>query len=228
MIIQSIYICKSEGEIVKLVNLQPDQKFFYKTFLELDCANMTSMLAFNSNSIECLLSDNNKQYFNSEFPLIYKNRLIKKDGKGYYYHSAIGIALKNNQVRGVNLMIKYCVEYQNNYFSSYLFTSLLPSIINKGIDVFELLNSDIFTVTYDYDEWPGNHVNDAECLRGYSESFFHLRHKYRTVFPEEEFRRPIHGEETDETARVFKVKYSINLLNQVGFYMKYDSDTGEY
>ena len=84
-------------------------------------------------------------------------------------------------------MIKYAVEYQNNYFSSYLFRSLLPSIINKGIEVYDLLNSGIFTVTYDYDEWPGNHVNDTECLRGYSGSFFHLRHHYKTVFPEEEF-----------------------------------------
>jgi hypothetical protein len=125
-------------------------------------------------------------------------------------------------------MIKYAVEYQNNYFSSYLFVSLLPSIINKGINVFDLLNSDVFTVTYDYDEWPGNHVNDAECLRGYAESFFHLRHHYKTVFPEDEFRQPEAGDAIDETARVFKVKYSINLLNQVGFYMKYDSETGKY
>ena len=97
--------------------------------------------------------------------------------------------------------------------------SLLPSIINKGINVFDLLNRDIFTVTYDYDEWPGNHVNDAECLRGYAESFFHLRHHYKTVFQEDEFRQPEAGDAIDdETARVFKVKYSINLLNQVDFY----------
>ena len=86
-------------------------------------------------------------------------------------------------------MIKYCVEYQNNYFSAYLFATLLPSIINKGINVYELLDSDIFTVTYDYDEWPGNHTNYSECLRGFSESFFHLRHHYKTVFPEDEFKR---------------------------------------
>lgn len=128
-------------------------------------------------------------------------------------------------------MIKYAVEYQNNYFSAYLFSNLLPSIINKGINVFELLNSDIFSVTYDYDEWPGNHANDCECIRGYSESFFHLRLHYSTVFPEEDFRIPDQDEEyksEDSSAKVFKVKYSINLLNQVGFYLKLDSETGKY
>jgi hypothetical protein len=58
--------------------MQPDPKFFYKTFLELDGSNMASILAFDSGCIECLLSDNNKQYFSSEFPIIYKNKMEKK------------------------------------------------------------------------------------------------------------------------------------------------------
>jgi len=85
-------------------------------------------------------------------------------------------------------MIKYAIEYQNNYFSSYLFAKLLPALLNKGIKVFSLLDSDIFTVTFDHDEWPVIHTNDAECIRSYSHSFFHLRHHYKTVFPEDDFR----------------------------------------
>ena len=107
---------------------------------------MASLLAFDSKSIECLLGHHNKQYFCAEFPLIYNLRLKKKNGQGHYYHSALDIALKNNQVRAVNLMIQYAVVYQNNYFSAYLFARLLPALLNKGIKVFNLLNSDIFTM----------------------------------------------------------------------------------
>ena len=67
---------------------------------------------------------------------------------------------------------------------------MIPVFLNKGIRITDLLNSDIFTVTFDYDEWPGNHTNDSECIRSYEHSFFHLRQHYATVFPEDDFKVP--------------------------------------
>jgi len=55
MILQSFYICKTQSEIVELVKLQPNPRFFYKTFLELDASNMASILAFDSRAMESLL-----------------------------------------------------------------------------------------------------------------------------------------------------------------------------
>ena len=91
--------------------MQPDPRFFYKTFLELGGANFCSILSFDSYSMESLLSEDNEQYFSEEFPIIYKNKMLKKDGKGYYYTNAIENALKNNQVKAVNLLIAYIVKY---------------------------------------------------------------------------------------------------------------------
>ena len=59
LILQSFYICKTQSDIVQLVKSQPNPAFFYKSFLELDGANMVSILAFDSGSMEHLLGDNN-------------------------------------------------------------------------------------------------------------------------------------------------------------------------
>ena len=69
-----------------------------------------------------LLSENNDKFFSEEYPIIYKNKMLKKDGRGHHYTNAIENALKNNQVHAVNELIKYIVKYQNNFVSSYLFT----------------------------------------------------------------------------------------------------------
>ena len=55
LILQSLYICSTQSDIVNLVKLQPNPTFFYKTFLELDCSNVASMLAFDSRAVQYLL-----------------------------------------------------------------------------------------------------------------------------------------------------------------------------
>ena len=52
---------------------------FYKSLLELDGANMISILSFDSRSMECLLDDNHSKFFTDEFPLIYKTKIVKKN-----------------------------------------------------------------------------------------------------------------------------------------------------
>jgi len=54
--------------------MQADPQIFYSAFLELERKNMVSILAFDSNAIKSLLDERFKDYFNDEFPIIYKNR----------------------------------------------------------------------------------------------------------------------------------------------------------
>ena len=46
--------------------------------------------------MDSLLSKKNEQYYDEKYPIIYKNKLKKKNGKGNFYTNAIDIALKNN------------------------------------------------------------------------------------------------------------------------------------
>jgi len=59
---------------VLLVEDQPLPAVFYKSFLELDGANMTSILSFDSRSMAALLAEKHKQYFSADFPIFYKNK----------------------------------------------------------------------------------------------------------------------------------------------------------
>lgn len=52
-----MYVCKTLSEIIDIVNDQPKPEVFYKSFLELDGSNMTSILSFDSRSMAYLLKD---------------------------------------------------------------------------------------------------------------------------------------------------------------------------
>lgn len=179
------------------------------------------MLAFDSKAVAHLFQDDHQQYFSAEYPIIYKNKVRKKGGVGFYYLTAIDQALKTNQVKAVNEMIQYIVKYQNNFVSSYLFLHNLPVLMEKSISIKPILNSDIFTMVFDLDKWPGNHTNDEECIRFYKQSFYKLHENYETVFPEAEFGLQ---EKVEDNSKVFKIKYSINLLPQVDFHITNDGE----
>ena len=55
----------------------------------------------------------------------------EKDEKGnfkkakYFYRSALANAIKNNQIKAIELIIEYIVRYQNNYTSSFLFKNTI-------------------------------------------------------------------------------------------------------
>jgi len=81
------------------VNDQPLPAVFYKSFLEFDGANMVSILSFDSRSMKVLLDDSNAEFFQSDFPIFYKNKIPKPaNKKKYFYRSAIDNALRNNQI----------------------------------------------------------------------------------------------------------------------------------
>jgi len=95
---------------------------------------MASILSFDSKSLAVLLNENNSPYFQSEYPLFYKNKITKSNNKDkFFYRSAIDNALKNNQIRAIGYIINYMVKYQNTYTSSFLFARIMPSLINKGV-----------------------------------------------------------------------------------------------
>lgn len=94
--------------------------------------------------------------------------------------------------------------------------------MEKGISVVKLLNSNVFSFSFDYDEWPTNHKNDTACMRPYFHSIFKLRDHYQTCFPEPEF-APVDDfaekngdEKKTENTKVSKIKFTINLLNAIG------------
>ena len=46
--------------------------------------------------MSALLCDVNKEYFDEKYPIIYKNKIPKKQGHDFYYRTAIDTALRNN------------------------------------------------------------------------------------------------------------------------------------
>ena len=86
LLFNSLYLSKTLAEIVDLVNDQPNPSVFYKSFLEFDGANLTSILSFDSRSMEYLLDGEKfESHFSREYPIFYKNKIQKgatKDKKG--------------------------------------------------------------------------------------------------------------------------------------------------
>ena len=77
MLFQSLYVCKTLSEIIDIVNDQPNPAVFYKSFFELDCSNMVSILSFDSRSMGYLLNDDFADHFSKQFPLFYRNKIQK-------------------------------------------------------------------------------------------------------------------------------------------------------
>ena len=125
MLCQSIFCCRQQYDIVKLIRLQSDTKVFFSSFLELEKNNLISILSFDSKSIKALIGDEIEHEFSSEYPLFYQTRYNSLDYilpgvNACSKRSAIDIALDNHQVRALNLMIKYIIQYQNSYVYSFL------------------------------------------------------------------------------------------------------------
>lgn len=154
------------------------------------------------------------------FPIIYKNQIPKRSGKGFYYLSALDIALKTNQVKAVHILVDYIVKYQNNVVSSFLFTRIMIALIEKGISVHDVLHSRIFLVEFDFDQWPSTHCVKERLIRPYNMPLFKLRENYRAIFPEPQFSTVQPDDDDDQHNKVYKIKYTINLLPQIGEYFR--------
>jgi hypothetical protein len=74
--------------------------------------------------------------------------------------------------------------------SSYLFEKNCINLINLGVELTPLFDSDVFNYTFDYDQWPSTHVVREMEMRPYNGSIFEIRDKYRDIFFEDKFEVP--------------------------------------
>lgn len=96
--------------------------------------------------------------------------------------SAIDTAITNNQMRGIKLILDYIIKYQNSYVHSYLFKDNFVKLMDIGVEVTDLLNSNVFVYRFDFHEWPSIHNSNAECLKTYNKTIFELKQSYLEVF----------------------------------------------
>ena len=93
-----------------------------------------------------------------------------------------------------------------------------------------MFDSKVFNHTFDYDNWPGTHLNDETIIRPYNDSLFHIRNSYKEVFYDKEL-RPIEElaaeDDSIDSSKVYKIKYSVNLLPQVGFHIRKNLTNGK-
>ena len=156
ILVQSFYYTESLEDIAGVIAMQEDYSIFFQSFLELDRRNLVSIFAFENTIVKSLLCERNKDHFKEEFPIFYRNKCSPDDKSGARCN-AIDVALRNNQIRAVNLIINHIVEYQNSYVSSYLFGDNLFTLMEKGIDVIDLLASHVFRYQFEMEEWPPVH-----------------------------------------------------------------------
>lgn len=102
------------------------------------------------------------------------------------------MALDNNQVRSVNLMINYICKFQNQYVYAHLFEYNLVDLINKGVDMTNLFNSNVLRHEFDIDEWPPTSADTSKILAPYNLSIFKLRTSYYKIFS------PLHRQDMDK------------------------------
>lgn len=79
-------------------------------------------------------------------------------------------------------MIKYITKYQNSFVSFFMFKSNFAELLQKGLDMTEILRSNIFSYQLDFEEWPATHTDPGSYFKPYNESLFNLRGKYKKIF----------------------------------------------
>jgi hypothetical protein len=57
-------------------------------------------------------------------------------------------------------------------------------IFEKGIEIKALLDSKIFNMEFEYEEWPGIHLDNRTVRVPYNNSIFKLRTSYDDLFPQ--------------------------------------------
>ena len=118
------------------------------------------------------------------------------------------------------------IVYQNNMVTAMLFRKNFHDLVEKGISVCPLIDSKIFAQEFDFDDWPATHTEEDEISRPYNGSLFDLRYCYRQVFPEEKYAVLTNKEiEMVGKSKIFKVKYTVNLLPMLSEYCLKDPKT---
>ena len=116
------------------------------------------------------------------------------------------------------------MKYQNVYSSSFLFKKNFKEIVEKGVHVCDLLNSKVYNMEFSFDQWPSIHRDSQSYLRAYNNSIFELRNSYADIFHEPGFASIDDQPKKHEQSKIFKIKYTLNLLPEIGFHMAYSEN----
>ena len=73
----------------------------------------------------------------------------------------------------------------------------MEQLLEQGVKIKSLLESEVFSLELDFDEWPTTHSCDDEEIRPYNFSLFEIRKHYRSIFQEERF-EPVDMSNDDE------------------------------
>ena len=199
---------------------------FTKTFLDFGKRNLVHILAFDGNSIKALLHERHSENYSSEYPLIYmvasqshsdeeaRSNTVTLD-QNSPKESAFDVALKNNQVSAIKSMINWVLKHQNSYVYSYLFKQNLVDLMEIGIEVCSLLDSDIICYSFDLVEWPTTHTNKETQIRAYNGTIFNLRTNYNRLFSDIEQDKGGIYSLFEERNKLYKIKYTINIMPSV-------------
>lgn len=88
--------------IVKIIELQPNPALFFKSYLELDIANMVSILSFDSRCMTKLLTNvEDIEELNADNPIFYKMQKNNVRTNKLEITTALDIALDHNQISAV-------------------------------------------------------------------------------------------------------------------------------
>jgi hypothetical protein len=111
----------------------------------------------------------------------------------------------------VSNIIKYITTYQNKWVYANLFYNNLVKLLQKGVELKPLFDSEVFYLPIKYQEWPSAQPNsdDLRCFKSYDESIFDLRHAYGKVFGEDK------EYSDDDMKKHVKIKYSLNILTSM-------------
>ena len=84
--------------------------------------------------------------------------------------------------------------------------------MDKGILVADLLDSDVFKLQFDYDEWPQTHENPEKIIAPFKGSMFQIRDKYEKTFGN----RLARMQNKEKGNKMFKIKYQLLILPAIG------------
>ena len=88
----------------------------------------------------------------------------------------------------------------------------------------DLLKSDVFNFTFDFDEWPSSHFDDTDVSKPYNESIFDIRSKktYKSWVPEiDDMNDEDNVDEYGKKRQIYKIKYTANLLPSLASHIAY-------
>jgi len=72
ILVESLFRLDSSGEIIRIIDLQPDCSLFVKSFMELDQSNLIQIFSFDGRVVTQLLEYIDESKHTSLYPLFYK------------------------------------------------------------------------------------------------------------------------------------------------------------